>query len=134
VHAVNYASASLNVEYLPNLVKPEDMQEALQSVGYDILIETGAGTSNNLEELGQNKYKKLKLRTIGAILFSMPVVIIGMFFMNMPFANEIMWALSTPVILLFGKDFYINAWKQAKHRVANMDTLGGFKHRCGLYL
>jgi P-type Cu2+ transporter len=121
--AVNYASASLNVEYLPNLVKPEDMQEALQAVGYDILIETGSGTSNNLEELRQNKYKKLKLRTTGAILFSIPVVIIGMFFMNIPFANEIMWALSTPVILLFGKDFYINAWKQAKHRVTNMDTL-----------
>jgi len=43
--------------------------------------------------------------------------------MDMPFANEIMWVLSTPVILWLGRDFYINAWKQAKHRSANMDTL-----------
>jgi Cu2+-exporting ATPase len=46
-----------------------------------------------------------------------------MFFMNMPFANEIMWVLSTPVLFWLGRDFYINAWKQAKHRSANMDTL-----------
>src|SRR3546814_8628287 len=46
-----------------------------------------------------------------------------MFFMDMPYANEIMWLLSTPVVLWLGKDFFINAWKQAKHRSANMDTL-----------
>jgi hypothetical protein len=31
--------------------------------------------------------------------------------------------LSTPVVLVFGRQFFINAWKQAKHRSANMDTL-----------
>jgi Cu2+-exporting ATPase len=34
-----------------------------------------------------------------------------------------MWALATPVVLVFGRQFFINAWKQAKHRSANMDTL-----------
>jgi Cu2+-exporting ATPase len=34
-----------------------------------------------------------------------------------------MWFLSTPVLFWLGRDFYINAWKQAKHRSANMDTL-----------
>jgi Cu2+-exporting ATPase len=46
-----------------------------------------------------------------------------MFFMDIPYANEIMWVLSTPVVVWFGQNFYINAWKQAKHRSANMDTL-----------
>jgi Cu2+-exporting ATPase len=50
-------------------------------------------------------------------------VTIGMFFMTIPFANEIMWFFATPVLFWFGRDFYINAWKQAKHRSANMDTL-----------
>ena len=120
---VNYGTASLTVEYLPNIVGPEDMQEALQSVGYDLIVETDSGTPDTLEEIRIKKYIKLKRHTIGAILFSLPVFIIGMFFMNMPYANEIMWIFTTPVILLFGKDFYINAWKQAKHRTANMDTL-----------
>ena len=46
-----------------------------------------------------------------------------MFFMDMPYGNEIMWFFSTPVVLWLGKDFFINAWKQTKHRSANMDTL-----------
>ncbi|RYD74989.1 MAG: copper-translocating P-type ATPase, partial [Sphingobacteriales bacterium] len=60
---------------------------------------------------------------IGAVALSVPLVIIGMFFMNMPFANYIMWILATPIVLFFGKQFFVNAWKQAKHRSANMDTL-----------
>ena len=43
--------------------------------------------------------------------------------MNMPYANYILWVLTTPVVLIFGQQFFINAWKQAKHRSANMDTL-----------
>src|SRR5690606_34151494 len=42
---------------------------------------------------------------------------------DIPYANEIMWVFSTPVVLWLGRDFFINAWKQAKHRSANMDTL-----------
>jgi len=34
-----------------------------------------------------------------------------------------MWLFSTPVVLWLGKDFFVNAWKQAKHHSANMDTL-----------
>ena len=34
-----------------------------------------------------------------------------------------MWVLATVSIVFFGRDFYINAWKQARHGHANMDTL-----------
>lgn len=46
-----------------------------------------------------------------------------MFFMHLPYADIAMWALSTPVVLWFGRDFHINAWKQLRHGTANMDTL-----------
>lgn len=46
-----------------------------------------------------------------------------MFFMDMPYADPIMWLFSTPVVIWLGRDFFVNAWKQAKHRSANMDTL-----------
>src|SRR5690606_42106267 len=68
-------------------------------------------------------YRTLKNKTIWAIILSLPVVVIGMFFMNMPYGNEIMWLFSTPVVLWLGRDFFVNAWKQAQHRSANMDTL-----------
>jgi Cu2+-exporting ATPase len=46
-----------------------------------------------------------------------------MFFMNIPYANYIMWAISTPIVLWMGRSFFINGWKQLMHRSANMDTL-----------
>lgn len=121
--AVNFANASLQVEYIPEVTDSNTLRQAVQSIGYDLLIDESNSSRESLEELHQERFKKLKQRTVGAILLSLPVVLIGMFFMNIPYANYIMWALSTPVVLWLGKDFFVNAWKQAKHRSANMDTL-----------
>lgn len=121
--SVNFATAELTVEYLPNMTNPVALQKVLQSVGYDLLIGDEASQQNSIENIQQEKFKKLKQKTVLAIVLSIPVVVIGMFFMDLSYANEIMWLFSTPVVLWFGKDFFINAWKQAKHRSANMDTL-----------
>ena len=121
--SVNYATGNLTVEYLPNMTDATKLQKAVQGVGYDLLIVEEAKQQQSLETIHAEKFKKLKNKTIWAVILSLPVVIIGMFFMDMPYGNEIMWAFSTPVVLWLGKDFFINAWKQAKHRSANMDTL-----------
>ncbi|TND02420.1 MAG: Cu2+-exporting ATPase [Bacteroidetes bacterium] len=121
--SVNFAGASVQVEYLPNMIQIAGIRKAVQSIGYDLLVEDRPGETETLEEISRENYNRLKWRTIGAGVFSLPVVIIGMFFMDMPYADIIMWVLSTPVVLWFGKDFYINAWKQVRHRSANMDTL-----------
>jgi len=121
--SVNFASASVNIEYIPDSINLSDMQKAVQSIGYDLLIKESNEKGESLEDIHLTNYNKLKKRTIASVVFALPVVIIGMFFMNIPFANYIMWLLSTPVIFWFGKDFFINAWKQLMHRSANMDTL-----------
>jgi Cu2+-exporting ATPase len=121
--SVNFAAATVLVEYIPGTIQPADMRKAVQSIGYDLLIDDSGDAGTTLEEINTSRLKALKLRTLGAILLAVPAVIIGMFFPDIPFANIIMWALATPVVFVFGKDFYINAWKQAKHRSANMDTL-----------
>ena len=121
--SVNYATGNLTVEYLPNMTDASKLQKAVQSVGYDLLIAEEAKQQESLETIHAEKFKKLKNKTIWAVILSLPVVTIGMFFMDMPYGNEIMWFFSTPVLLWLGKDFFINAWKQAKHRSANMDTL-----------
>ncbi len=121
--SVNFATGNLTVEYLPNMVDAPLLRKTLQSVGYDLLIEEEAKQQETLEAIHARKFKKLKNKTIWAIILSIPVVVIGMFFMNVPYANEIMWVFATPVVLWLGNDFFINAWKQARHRSANMDTL-----------
>ncbi|GHT23665.1 copper-translocating P-type ATPase [Bacteroidia bacterium] len=123
--SVNFATANLVVEYDAAATNPEKMREAVQNAGYDLLIDDDndehpfGGTGG----IHQKAFKRLQIKTIGAIFLSVPVVIIGMFFMHIPFANYIMWVLSTPVVFYFGKDFFVNAWKQARHRATNMDTL-----------
>ncbi|WP_373523950.1 heavy metal translocating P-type ATPase [Aquiflexum sp.] len=121
--SVNYATGNLSVEYLPNMTDALKLQKAVQSIGYDLLVEDEAKQQESLEAIHAQKFQKLRSRTIWAVILSIPVVIIGMFFMDMPKANEIMWLFSTPVVLWFGKSFFINAWKQTKHGSANMDTL-----------
>ena len=121
--AVNYANGAAQVEYIPTITNPQKLKSALQSVGYDLMIDESEEAKDALEDLHKKKFQALKNKTIGAVLLSIPTVIIGMFFMNMPYANYIMWGLATPVVIIFGKQFFVNAWKQAKHRSANMDTL-----------
>ena len=121
--SVNFATATVAVEYLPNMITQAEIKNAVQMAGYDLLIDEDSKQTETLEEIHEKKFSQLKIKTFWAGLLTVPVVIIGMFFMNIPYANEIMWILSTPVIVWFGKNFFINAWKQAKHRSANMDTL-----------
>lgn len=127
--AVNFATATAWVDYQPDKIDAEAIQKAVQSIGYDLMLEEDH-PQDLLDEIHRQKYDSLKKRTAWALAFSVPVVVIGMFFMNppgegagVPYAELVMWAFSTPVVLWLGRDFFINAWKQAKHRSANMDTL-----------
>ncbi len=121
--SVNFATGNLVVNYLPGMTSPQTLQQAVQEVGYDLLIDEEDSGQDTLDRIHEEKFRRLKKRTVLALILSVPVVAIGMFWMDMPFANEIMWVLSTPIVLWLGRDFFINAWKQAKHRSANMDSL-----------
>lgn len=73
-------------------------------------------------ELQQKHYSQLKINMIWASVLAFPVVVIGIFFMNTPYANWIMFVLTIPVFW-FGRAFFVNAVKQTRHGKANMDTL-----------
>ncbi|RPD51187.1 heavy metal translocating P-type ATPase [Paracnuella aquatica] len=120
---VNFANSSLQVEYVPTIVTPAQLKSSVQSIGYDLVIEDSKEAKEALDELQQQKLRNLKIKTAWSVGLSIPLVVIGMVFMDMPYANYIMWALATPVVLIFGRQFFVNAWKQAKYRSANMDTL-----------
>ena len=121
--AINYASATATVEYDPKNCSSETLQQAVQAAGYDLLINRDGNTLEEAEEAHNKKFTTLKLRTVWAVILSLPVVIIGMFFMDMPYANPIMWVLSTPIVFWLGRGFFSSAWKQLRHGSANMDTL-----------
>jgi Cu2+-exporting ATPase len=119
---VNYATQSVKVTFHPDQVQPADFQKVIQSIGYDLILES-EGAKEKQEELQKNNYESLKKRMIASSILALPVVIIGMLFMDMPNGNYYMMALTTPILFIFGRNFFINAWKQAQHGKANMDTL-----------
>ncbi|MCB0785777.1 MAG: heavy metal translocating P-type ATPase [Flavobacteriales bacterium] len=121
--AVNLATNTVQVQYVPSVIDERGMRKAVQSIGYDLVIEAEQSGTTDLEELQRVRMRTLKQRLIASIVLSVPLVVIGMFLMHEPWANFTMWLLATPVVLVFGRQFFINAWKQAKHRSANMDTL-----------
>lgn len=115
---VNYASGKATVEYIPELIQPTNLKTALQSAGYDLLIE-----QEDVSQIKESEASTLKKKLLGALILSVPLFVIGMFFMHMPYANYIMWALATPMLFYFGRQFFIGAYKQFRHKSANMDTL-----------
>lgn len=122
--SVNYASTSVSIEYFPHEIAPEEIRKTVQSIGYDLYIDDLSENHRiSLEEIHHKEYANLKKKVFSALAFSVPLMILGMFFMHLPYANYAMWILSTPVVVWFGRGFYINAWKQARHKSVNMDTL-----------
>ena len=120
--AVNYANQSALVEYDPAVAQISDLQNAVRSIGYDLVIDVEDPLAIK-EEAQRKHYEEIKTRTLWSILLSIPVVVIGMFFMDMPYGNYIMMTLSAPVVFYFGRSFIVHAWKQARFGKANMDTL-----------
>lgn len=120
--SVNFAAATLTVSYNPDIISPGQMKEVVRKIGFDLLTdETDAAEEQKRAE--HFYYGQLKKKTVVAWLFTFPVVVMGMFLMNVPGINWWMLALSLPVLLYSGRSFYINAWKQVCRRSSNMDTL-----------
>ena len=120
---VNYATAVAQVEYNPEVCSDATLQSAVQDAGYDLLVDTGEDVTNKAEEIRLTRYRKIKRRTVAALLLSLPIMVISMFFEDISSLKYVLWILATPVVFGLGREFYINAWRQLKHGTSNMDTL-----------
>lgn len=121
--AVNFATGNVQVEFDPDKISAAQLKSAVQGIGYDIEIANNEDAQQQMEDLRLKEYKQLRFKTFASIALAVPLIIVGMFFMHAPYANYITWILATPIVLVFGRQFFINAWKQTKHKSANMDTL-----------
>lgn len=119
--SVNFASNTVLVEYEKD-TEPKSLQSAVQSIGYDLIIdEDNAKEAQHDAQLAH--YKSVKRRTLWSAFLTLPIFFIGMFAMNWEPGKWISLVLAVPVLFIFGKSYFISAWKNAKHRKANMDTL-----------
>ena len=119
---VNYASATALVEYDPEKCSPESLQKAVEEAGYGLITDV-----ENEEEAAEaerlKQYRALRRQTAGAVIGAVPVFVLSMFFMDLRWGQWVTFVLSTVVLFVFGRRFFINAWRQLRHGAVNMDTL-----------
>ena len=121
--SVNLAAAMATVEYNPEECTPEQLKEAVKKIGFDLIIEEKKETQKDMDEVRKSHYRSLKMRTLLAVVLSVPVSVIAMFFHDVPYALQIMAVLSAIVVFGLGNSFFVNAWKLLIKGGANMDTL-----------
>jgi len=122
---VNFGTQSVLAEYNPALISLVDLRTTVSKLGFEILSEELAAGEEALES------QKLKRLVVLGAIFTTPVMIWGMlahFFPWIPLAltpaSAIMtFVAATVVQFIVGSRFYVGAWKTAKMKSANMDTL-----------
>ncbi|MFT5511715.1 MAG: Cu2+-exporting ATPase [Bacteroidia bacterium] len=120
---VNYASQQVELTYNSDVLSLEALSKRAKDIGYEILVDSNM-SKETLNENTSQRLSKLKKRFFVAVIFSVPVFIFSMFFMNaLPYQNYVLMLLSVPVLTYSGATFFENAWKRIKHGAMNMDTL-----------
>ncbi len=121
--SVNYAGANVHVAYDPDTVSPADFAKAVESIGYGIIVDE-ENLEEKLADIEFKHFRELKQKLWVAGIFTLPVFVLSMFHIfHLEYKNWILLAFSLPVVFFSGSEFYSNAWKQARHRMVNMDTL-----------
>jgi len=121
--SVNYAAATAQVVYDADECSPLVLKAAVQQAGYDLLVETENDITDEAEKAHAARYESLRKRTLWAIVLAVPIMVLSMAFMHVRWVNYVVWLLSTPVVFVLGRGFFVSAWKQLKHGTCNMDTL-----------
>lgn len=118
---VNYASAMAVVEWDTDATDIETLREAVKAAGYGLIIEDNA--ESIAADAASDKYRTLKRKTIWSLILALPVMVIGMAFMGEKWGEWVSLVLTTVILFVFGRGFYINAFRQLRHATSNMDTL-----------
>jgi Cu+-exporting ATPase len=138
---VNPATAQADVEYLPQTVTFQGLQEAVADSGYEAvapLLSSEEGVSQEEAERHQEYRTLMRKFWFAAIIsilimaFSYPDLFPGLReWMPMgSLERRLVWSLlgvlTLPVMLWAGSQFYTGMWAALKHRSANMHTLIAF--------
>jgi Cu+-exporting ATPase len=95
----------------------------VSALGYKTYAMDTLSQRKYLIEKEQQRIVMAKRRFVWSGILSFPVIIVGM---SMPASRWLHWlqfALTTPVVFWSGGTFFAKAWRLAKQRTANMDTL-----------
>ena len=135
---VSLAGRTALVDYDPEKITLEEVKREISNAGYDLVIEA----DRSAEEINRREFTLLKRKTLLSWFFAILVMAISMGWVSTgmentasmgygmmrdshasAFNNQISLILALLNMLYCGRMFYVSAWKQLKHRTANMDSL-----------
>ena len=105
--SVNFANSTVLVEY-DCAMDLSDLQNAVRQIGYDIVVDAEDPTEVQ-EELSKKHYVSIKRRTLWSAILTLPIFVLGMFFMDWVPGRWISLVLAVPILFWFGRSFFINA-------------------------
>jgi Cu+-exporting ATPase len=120
--AVNFATKTATVHYVAGETNAEALVKVVRASGYDASVQGESRDTNTSEQAGL-----LRMLVVGAAL-SLPVLAIAMSHgtieaFDKPWINWVQLALTAPVVVWCGGQFYRSAWQGLRHLRANMDSL-----------
>jgi len=118
--SVNFGTSTLTVY---GQIAKHEVSAKVASLGYKTYAMDTLSQRKILIEKEQERILSAKKHFIWAGVLSLPVVLVGM---SMPKSRWLHWlqfVLTTPVVFWSGRTFFSKAWRLAKQRTANMDTL-----------
>ncbi len=118
--SVNFGTSTLTVH--GQLAKGE-VSAKVATLGYKTYAMDTLSQRKYLIEKEQQRIVLAKRRFIWSGLLSLPVVVVGMAMPTSRWLHWLQFALTTPVVFWSGGTFFAKAWRLAKQRTANMDTL-----------
>ncbi len=126
----SYASERAHVRYLPSMVEVSDIKRAIRDAGYSVIEVEGdeeaqvdAEQAARAADLADKKRKVIVGGTLTAIIMVLSMAEMVGIPLDFPGRLWLVAALTAPVQFWVGRDFYVGAWKAARNRTTNMDTL-----------
>ena len=118
--SVNFGTSTLTVH---GQLGKDEVDAKVATLGYKTYAMDTLSQRKSLIEKEHQRIAMAKRRFIWSGILSLPVVVVGM---SMPTSRWLHWlqfALTTPVVFWSGGTFFTKAWRLAKQRTANMDSL-----------
>lgn len=124
---VNFGTRSAHVDFDENVLSEDAIHHTVIDNGYQVFA---AEFAHEQKKQAQHELQSAKQRAFLALLFSVPVVALAMFEIELPWTvlgrNVSVWVqaiFATFVILGLGWEFHAGMLRQARSFAANMDTL-----------